>query len=296
MIGATLATALVLFVLPITPKVAVRTAKVARGELARTFAVEATVGYANRRAVAALAAGQVESVLVEQGQRVRAGELLATLDTRAEQSALALLHRTQAENEALAPVFGPQWDLEAAEWKARIEAKALRAPCDAVVEQVYAQAGALMAEGMPLMALRGDELELCASFRLEDSVRLRVGDRALVRGETTAVATLASFDAPTENTQTVRFAVASGAWKPGDRVELDVIWDEQPDCALLPLSAVDASGRVWVVEDGAAHAYAVDAATRNGSYVALPVEWAGRSVVLQPGALQDGCLVKEPKR
>ena len=80
-IAATAATVVTLFLLPFTPRTAVRTAVVERRELICSTLLEGVVAYADEQPLIALQAGRVGKVYVCQGQTVRAGELLISMDT-----------------------------------------------------------------------------------------------------------------------------------------------------------------------------------------------------------------------
>ena len=88
-IAATAATVVTLFLLPFTPRTAVRTAVVERGELICSTLLEGVVAYADEQPLIALQAGRVGKVHVRQGQTVRAGELLISMDTDVQEQELA---------------------------------------------------------------------------------------------------------------------------------------------------------------------------------------------------------------
>ena len=88
-IAATAVTVATLFLLPFTPKTAVRTAAVERGDLIRSTLMEGVVAYANEQPLIALQAGRVARVYVIQGQAVRAGDLLVSMDTSVQEQELA---------------------------------------------------------------------------------------------------------------------------------------------------------------------------------------------------------------
>ncbi len=306
LIGATVCTVAVMCVLPITPKRPVRTAVVERGTLARTLAVEATVGYPGLRPVSALSAGRVERVCVSQGQRVRAGELLAALDTSAESAALSALYQAErARGEAVAALSGASAALvdagvERLKLLSAVEAKRLRADADAIVERVYVSGGDTVVPATPLLLLRQEGTELTAALRLKDSARLQPGDRAVVmkNGAAQALATLTAFGTPTSESQPVRFSCEESLWSAGDTVELEIAWEVRGDTPLAPLSAVGQDDALWVVEEGRAYRVPVDTDERDPRSLAVPEALAGKRVVLYPdeAGLTEGCLVKERKR
>lgn len=307
---ATACTLLVMLVLPITPKAPVQTAVVGRGALMRTFAAEGVVECGEATLCYAPVDGRLSEVLVAQGQRVEAGELLARLDASLEQ-------RQMAEFAALLgaaaddPAAG-EWlsqgtralALERAQLIARMEAKQVRAASGGVVDRVYAQPGALVAAGTPLLTLRGDEGRIVATMRAQDAMKLRYGAPAAVYADGSMVATarLTAFEAPGRDeatgayVQAVVFAPADGSALDdlaGRSVSLEVVWDWQEDVALAPISAIDRDGRLWTVREQKAFAQPVDAGVRNERFVRVRDSLVGQRVVLSPEGLSEGCRVKE---
>ena len=92
-IAATAVTVVTLFLLPFTPRTAVRTAVVERGELICSTLLEGVVAYADEQPLIALQAGRVGKVHVRQGQTVRAGELLISMDTDVQEQELAAVNQ-----------------------------------------------------------------------------------------------------------------------------------------------------------------------------------------------------------
>ena len=105
-IAATAATVVTLFLLPFTPRTAVRTAVVERGELICSTLLEGVVAYADEQPLIALQAGRVGKVYVRQGQTVRAGELLISMDTGVLEQELAAVNRMLYEQETALAAFG----------------------------------------------------------------------------------------------------------------------------------------------------------------------------------------------
>ena len=104
-IAATAVTVATLFLLPFTPKTAVRTAEVERGNLIRSTLMEGVVAYADEQPLVALTAGRVARVYVSQGQAVCAGDLLMSMDTSVQEQELTAVNRLLYEQEtALQPL------------------------------------------------------------------------------------------------------------------------------------------------------------------------------------------------
>ena len=159
-IAATAATVVTLFLLPFTPRTAVRTAVVERGELICSTLLEGVVAYADEQPLIALQAGRVGKVYVCQGQTVRAGELLISMDTGVLEQELAAVNQMLYEQETALAAFGQageaalsaaQTALQArtrqAELRASIASAQIRAEADGVVGALYVAEGAIAGEG-----------------------------------------------------------------------------------------------------------------------------------------------------
>jgi membrane fusion protein (multidrug efflux system) len=320
-IAATLCTVIVLFVLPITPKIPVSIAVIERGSLIRSQSMEGLVGYANEQPCLSPLAGQVAQVYVRQGQAVQKGELLARLDTSIEERALSELRQAFHHQEETARQLWAHSEAAQAVWLQNqlsmeqkmqeltlaIEAKTLRAPVDGVLGQIYTGENDYVDAFSPMMTLHGAALEIRAGQRFQDSANLRVGMRAMILagGAQQAVGTLKGFDIPSVDSatglysQTLRFSVEEGqAWlaeRLGETVALEVLWDVEPDMALVPIAAVSQNNQLWLVKDGKANATLIDPRKRDADYVCVPEEFIGETVILLPDELplHQGCLVKE---
>lgn len=320
-IAATALTVATLFLLPFTPKAAVRTAVVERGEFIRSTLLEGVIGYAQEQPLVALQPGRVARVYVQQGQRVSAGELLMSMDTEAQEQELAAVSRMLYEQQEAAAAFGQAGEaafaaaestLEGqkrqAELRAAIASGQIRAAADGVVGAIYTAEGEYAAEMSLLGTVHGEELSVIAAGRAAELAGVKPGAAAIVSGgggENLGAAVLSQTGAPeTDETtgqamQPLSFLPAgTGAWtqaRVGDRVVVELVCETLEDRALVPLSAVDGSDRVWFVENGTATPVEIDLSLRNDEFVAVPGEWAGRRVVLLPeaSALYPGCAVKE---
>ncbi len=324
MIAVTLCTVTVMFVLPITPKIPVSTAVVERGNLVMAQSLEGRVGYGDQQVCGAPLAGRVAQVNVRQGQAVQKGDVLLRMDTAWEEEALSGLEQAlHGQNQALASVqlageavkavwLQNQLSLQAQmrEMVLAIQAKTLRADADGVVGQVYVQPGDYVAAFSPMLVLRGNGLELSARQRVQDSLTLQVGMRAVVyaQGEQRAIATLSGFGAPELDgatglyMQTLRFSVDQGEdWlqqRLGEAVALELLSQVQSDVALAPIAAVSAGNCLWVVREGRVSPVKVDPKQRDADFVRVAEELVGERVVLLPDEadLRAGSPVKESKR
>ena len=321
-IAATAATVVTLFLLPFTPRTAVRTAVVERGELICSTLLEGVVAYADEQPLIALQAGRVGKVYVRQGQTVRAGELLISMDTDVQEQELAAVNQMLYEQETALAAFGQageaalsaaQTTLQArtrqAELRASIASAQIRAEADGVVGALYVAEGAIAGEGGLLGSIHGTGLRVVAAGRAEELANVAPGAAAMVtsaEGKALGAAVLGQSGAPELDSSTGQamqslsfLPMDDGAWMgvgAGDRV-VELVQEALEDQALVPISAVDSRDRVWFVEDGIATPVEIDLTLRNDAYVAVPQEWAGKRVVLLPetASLYPGCAVKEAR-
>lgn len=311
MILITLATVITLFLLPFTPRTAVHTVMVERGDLLRTLTLEGTVGYRHQQICAALSAGMVEKVYVQPGQQVQKGDLLFAMDVSAQLEMLASLncnqYARQQEAEWLAAWqsdAGTEWEL-----RAQIEGAKIRADRDGVVRSVYVEQGDALAAAGLLGVVSGEEKCVSALTYSQDIQGIQAGAAALLITQAqSGAATLCMLGAPewnegtSQSTQQLTFMPLHqdtlADTEIGDPVETELLVQCMEDVALIPIGAVDNQGRIWVVEDGKATPQVIDINQRNKNYVAADQKLAGARLILQPDAysLWAGCPVKEARR
>ena len=320
---ATAATVLTLFLLPFTPKAAVRTTVAELGELVQTTLVEGVVCYQGEQPCLSVQAGQVSAVYVRQGQRVAKGDLLFSIDTKAEEEALAALSQLRYEREQalgalprdeLAAAVAAQgtWDVRAkeSELRASIASKRIRAASDGVMGGVYVSEGSYVAAFGALGTVRGEGKQVVAAAVLSGGAEAVSGTLADLRGasgEALGVAELHAVGAPALDAATAKYtqqltfvpldSQSLRGLAIGERVTVEMLDNTQSGMALVPVSAIGSGDRLWVVENGAATPVQVDVSKRNEHFVCVPKEYAGKRVVLAPdeAALYAGCPVKEAK-
>jgi multidrug efflux system membrane fusion protein len=244
--------------------VPVRVAPAAVDRVAVPVAATGTLGPKEDVALSFKIGGVVARVLVDEGQRVRAGQILASLDfgeidpgvTRARAGAekaerdLARARRLYADSVATREQVenaetardAAQAELDAAMFNRRHAA--ITAPADGVILRRLAEPGELVESGATILTLgsraRGQVVRTWLADR--DVVRIRTGDRATVRfdafpdhafeGRVTEIAAAAD---PMTGTYRVEIALAAGPGGPGG------------DAAVSPTPAL-ASGLVAAVE------------------------------------------------
>ncbi|MEG0513492.1 MAG: biotin/lipoyl-binding protein [Clostridia bacterium] len=323
-IAATAITVLTLFLLPFTPKVAVRTVLPTRGDLIETIFLEGVICYQNEQPCVNLQAGLVKAVYANHGQRVKAGELLFCLDTTAEEQALGVLTKMNYEREQAIQSMGEHAALEAlslqstmdakkmqAELQMQIESKQIRAQSDGVVGGVFTEKGAYVAAMSVLGTVRDERKCVTTVNHMQNGGNVAPNTAAELQsatGKKLGFATLKRIGAPTIDAQTAQYLQqltfmpsdenALDAMEIGDRVTVELLCNVSPNEVLVPLSAIGSGDKLWVVKDGAATPLRVDLNKRNEEYVCVSETLLGKRVILMPdeSELYAGCAVKEAKK
>jgi len=234
--------------------------------------------------VAADLPGLVERISFDSGRRVRAGEVLLTLDSRQEQAQLAAaeaqreLARLQLDRmEGLrAKGVTSQAELDAAraghaqaqarvgEIRATIARKTIRAPFSGVLGIRQVDLGQYLAGGDPIVPLQSlDPIHVDFGVPQQEVGRLPVGtaiqltgdgvatDLAPIEGRVTAVDSL--VDASTRNVQVqATFSNTSGLLRPGMFVEVRALVGGDRPLVTVPATAVSYApygDSVFVVEE-----------------------------------------------
>lgn len=309
LLASSICTAVLMALWPVQSALQVETAVVGSGELVRTLLLSGRVQYAQQPCIS-LKSGIVKQVHVTVGQQVESGQLLFSLDTSAEEQALAALHAQKhaqqtvvagLDDAAAALAVQPQLDLADSERQllASIEASKVRAAVDGIVQTIYVQPGEMVTEAALLGAIRGTELEIAASAPASDVNCVSTGAAAIAEcRKQNAVPLVLSNVQPAENAgmQILSFqALTDAAWKAGDTAEVEMIMDVHPGCVLIPLSAVGVDDEVWFIKEGRAYSASLQTDLYNRSHAAAPLEWAGRTVILYPEQydLAEGTPVKK---
>lgn len=306
------ATSAMLLTWPSEETLMVHTVQVQPGELVQSISAVGVVGYAQVQPCISSKTARITGVHVSPGQQVKKGDLLFSLDTSAEEKALASLqqavyHRQYAMKEAesaaaaFAQSFSLEWMEKEAELRAMIENSAIRAEKSGTVEAVYVQEGAFVMAQAVLGIVRGEDKCIEVAGTAVDWLGMPIGTAALVEGngEQKAMAMLRSLNAPEDKLQTAVFQAAHSfeweGWPTGQQVTVQVLKEIHPAEALIPLSAVDENRFVWYVENGRACCEKVDISLRNAAFVAEESRWAGRRIILSPQMeeLEEGMAVRE---
>lgn len=297
---------------------------VAAGDADRGGWAAGTLAAARSATLSTRLSATVQAVLVDEGTRVQAGQLLVRLsdsDVRAQlASAETALATAQAQERRMKDLAAQRAatpsELEMAEAQ-RAQAQAqvaaaraslayteLRAPFDGVVQARRIQAGDLVGPGQPLVEVEGAGLEVQASLSERESAGLRLGQRVRFeaggrRGEAEVTALTPGGD-PLSHRRFLRARVLppaaglrSGVFA---RVEVPGAAQAGPAGAWVPRSAVvergDLTG-VFLAEDGRATLRWIALGEPVGDrYPVRAGLRPGEAVIDAPGALRDGDAVE----
>ena len=267
---------------PSTPVAAV---EIARRDLSRQISLSGTVEPRVTVRLAARVSGAVETVTADIGQTVRAGELLATLDTaearaelsraRAEQESARLEFRRAEELRARGVVSAAQFEtarvaLQVAEseqalWRTRVEFGRVASPLDAVVTARHVEPGEAVQAQATLFDLAAlDELVVRVGVSELDVVHLAPGQQVPVHldamPEHALEGTIRRIFPMAETSNrltTVEIALPADATelgvRPGFLARIRTSVDLRPDARVVPSAAVGRNGEaryVFVIDDG----------------------------------------------
>ena len=297
---------LMLLTRPYTPAVAVRTTVVKTGELVKSMRLSGTVGYSEQQLCISPYDGRISHVHVQQGQRVRAGELLFQLDTEAEEQLLAELlqmnyqqknglPRLDASVGSFLSAKDVDWLKTQLELKQRIQLAGIRSEADGVVEMVQVRNGELVPAKQIIGVVRGDQ-KCVRTAAVLPALKIESVAVMIQNGTELGMAFLERME-HTESDQLVFVPFHEAALSnvdAGDVVAVEAVTESWNNVSLIPLAAVSETEEVWVVRDGRAYPAKIDISKRNDDYVALAPDWEGETLVLLPDMLSmsEGCRVK----
>jgi membrane fusion protein (multidrug efflux system) len=212
--------------------------------------------------------GTVERILFDSGQSVRAGQVLAVMDTRQEQAQVATI---EAQRELARLTFDrmqgllnervisrAEFDRATAEYRERdarmgeigavIQRKTIRAPFSGILGIRQVNLGQYLAGGDPLVMLQslnpiyvnfGVPQQSAGQIPVGRAVRITAGDLAGVawNGKVTAIDSM--VDEATRNIQVqATLANPSGTLRPGMFVQTEVVLGPNQSVVALPASAI----------------------------------------------------------
>ncbi len=282
--------------------------------------VAATVAAEQRATVSTRLSAQVRTIPIEEGMRVRQGQVLLTLsddDVRAQLAAAETALSNAAAYERRIAELAQQRaattvELEAAQAqraqaaagvaaaKASVGYTQIRAPFDGTVQARRVNRGDLVGPGQPLVDLEGAGLELQATLSEEEAAGLHIGQRLrfqtrTARGEARITALTDGGDAVTHRRMLRARVVDPAGLRSGDFARIEVPGADpasHPGPRWVPRSAVvqrgDLTG-VFVADGRVARLRWISAGEESGDQIAVRAGLGSDERVIDaPGALRDG--------
>lgn len=296
------------------------------GSVSAYYSGTATLEAERDAEVVAKVGGVVEQLLVEEGQRVEAGQVLARIDdarlslevARAEAN-LARLEQEYRRNKQLHEkqlVSAEAYESLAFELDAmradvdlarlQLAYTEIRAPFDGIVAQRHIKVGNMIELNAPVFRVTTYDPLIARLYVPERELnRLAAGQPAVVRVDALPDETFTGVidrvspvvDASTGTfAATVAISDSNGRLKPGMFGRVNIVHDVHDDAVLIPRAAVvveDAKSTVFVIRDGHAQRQTVQTGyANNGSIEILDGVKADEHVVIVgQNSLKDGALV-----
>ncbi len=298
-------------------------------DLSRQISLAATVEPRTRIRLASRVSGRLETVAVEEGDRVRAGQILAQLDVSEESAELerarARADEAELEYDRTSQLLdqGNVTDVEyqrartqlrAARsevllWETRRDFGSIRAPRDAVVSARLAEVGeAVSAQDTLFELVDLSDLVLNLGVSELDVVHLEVGQRVPVRldampGNAIDAEIRRIFPTAEQGSRLVTVEVAlpgdaaEKGVRPGFLARVQMAVDERPDVLAVPASAVGEDGDkryVYVVKDDRLSRREVETGVSRGNWTEIQQGLEEGDIVLatNPIDMQDGQAVR----
>jgi membrane fusion protein (multidrug efflux system) len=298
-----------------------------RGEMLAVYSGTAPIEAEQEATVAAKVGGEVRELLVEEGDVVQAGQILAKLDgdrlryeLKQSEANLAKLERDYNRNLELikkglvaeGAVDNLRYEMEslrAARDLARLELgyTEIRAPIGGVVSARFVKVGNTISAGDP--TFRVTDLDPLIAYvhiperefrRLESGQTADLSIDALgATGFKATVARISPIVDPATGTfkATLEIADETGRVKPGMFARVNIVVDRRADVLRIPRAAlVDADGgqSVFIVEDAVAVQQPVRTGLTNGGWVEVTEGLDGdeKIVVIGQNGLKSGSAVE----
>jgi membrane fusion protein (multidrug efflux system) len=298
-----------------------------RAEMLATYSGTATLEAEADAEVIARVAGEVRQILVEEGDTVKAGELLASLDDRQLRLEVAQARATLAKLErdykrqielhekglvAAGAFESLKFDLDnqqATHDLARLQLSytQIRAPFAGVVAARNVKLGQTLEPGTAVFRIT-DPMPLKAEVFVPERElqRLQPGQHAAIQVDALAGRTFparVSLVSPTVDAQTATFKVTvevedpRGELKPGMFGRIGIVFERRAEALQIPRVALvetDGEAAVFIVQDGLARRRAIRTGLTNAGAIEITDGLTGseRVVVVGQSALKDGNKVK----
>ncbi|HPF27520.1 MAG: efflux RND transporter periplasmic adaptor subunit [Steroidobacteraceae bacterium] len=299
----------------------------ARRDMLATYTGTATLEAEADADIIAKVGGEVLSVLVEEGDRVKNNQLLARLDDRQLRLQAAQARATLAKAQrdyarqvelhdkglvARGAFEGLKFDLDnlqAAHDLARLSLShtEIRAPFAGIITQRHIRVGQTVQAGASMLRVT-DPTPLKASVFVPERelARLQIGQRAGVQIDALAgkqFPATVTLVAPIVDAATATFKVtlevddAGGELKPGMFARVGIVFDRRTGALTIPRSALvenDDVRAVFVIEAGKARQRALTTGLTNGGDIEVLAGLSGGEQVVAVGqnGLKDGASVR----
>ncbi len=311
-----------------TPRaVPVEVARADRGQVTATWSGTAAIVVDHEATVSARVGGEIREILVEEGDQVAAGDVLARLDgdrlrleMQEAEANLRKLERDLARNHTLADrglISSEALEIleyEVASMRAVYERRALeyeytriRAPIDGVVAERLIRVGNSLGVDAPTFRITSHG-PLLAYLHVPEREYARIdrGQPASIRvdalggeafdGEVIRISPVMDPDSGTFRV-TVRFPDPDGRLRPGMFGRVSVIYDSRPDALLIPRVALldgDGADAVFRINDGTAERQRITTGYASGDRVQVVdgLEPGDRVVIVGQSGLRDGARVE----
>ena len=304
----------------------VTTESAIRGEAYAYYDGTANLETDSEAAVVAKVGGEIVDILVEEGQHVTAGEIVARLDQErfrlmAEQ-ARADLNRLKQEYRRNVQLHerglvsegafeNLRYDLEALDAAHRLaqldlDYTNIRATIDGVVAEKVGRIGNTVSDGEVVLRIsNSDTLLANVHVPQRDISSFSVGQRAELRldalpkeAQLAEIARISPRIDSETGTVKVTLGVANtdGRLRPGMFARVRIVYAVRPNALLVPQEAIlaeDAEPAVYVVEDGVARRREVTTGMENGRKVEVTSGLEGTEQIITVGqaAIRDGTPV-----
>jgi membrane fusion protein, multidrug efflux system len=296
---------------PDAPPIPVRLMKPVHGDLVRTLELNAHVESETMVTVLPLVSGVLQEMLVDVGQAVRKGQVVARIDaqryelqmqqaeaaylsSKSSYERLGQLYRANAASQQSYEQAKGQYDAYQSQYelaKIQLDYATVKSPVDGVVLVKHVSAGSIAAPERPLVTI-GDLADLVVRAKVperyyedftahKNSMSIRV-KRPGSGGYSGRIRSISPFvSAETKNFEVV---IAIGdtpeALRPGMFVSLEFELARWPGVYSVPFEALS-GGRLWWVEDGKAKSAPFVPADASAAAFAVPAEWADRDVIVE---------------
>jgi membrane fusion protein (multidrug efflux system) len=304
----------------------VEVAEVTQGNISAHYSSTANLETEAETDVVAKVGGVVQKLLVEEGDVVRAGQVLAKLDDEKLKfqydQAKASLEKLENEYRRSEELYEKQlistetyqkakYDLEVQKAAFRLveldlEYTAIRTPISGVVAERLIKVGNMIALHQPVFRITGMDTLLAVIHVPERHLsKLRVGQNALLRVDAInggvfhgSIKRISPVVDPASGTVkvTVEIMDKTRQLKPGMFARLQVVYDVHENVLLIPkdaLLAEDQSSSVFIVQDSLVFRKEVQTGYVNTSHIEVltGVELGDTVVTIGKGSLKDSARV-----